>query len=357
MKLIDRTTILVYFLVLLGIAAVMNPLQAQEMQDLELTDVHSSSIPSSTVETVEVILYAQAKNNSDRDIYGYVQFQLNESDYGEKQPISVLSGQTDSVFFKTLLPPGNQIISAYILSEDSQIEFDKEVVKEIFVDRDYDGDKVGNQEDPDDDNDGLLDADEIYQGTDQFNPDSDGDGIPDGKDSYPLRIGEPTVLSDNDAILSEEEVVINNEVPEEHEDQITGNSTPIDSDNDGLSDEDEIRFKTNVEKVDTDNDGLSDGEEVHEYSPDPLSPDSDNDGYMDAEEVELGTDPREFEWFKNIITYQRWILLIIAGLIFVPIGILLLVLKEKQSHDEETDKLLRTHSRKKSVTVLSREKH
>lgn len=48
---------------------------------------------------------------------------------------------------------------------------------------DLDGDRLGNIIDPDSDNDGLEDGEELVRGTDPANPDSDGDGILDGQDS------------------------------------------------------------------------------------------------------------------------------------------------------------------------------
>lgn len=45
---------------------------------------------------------------------------------------------------------------------------------------DSDGDMIGNNADADDDNDGLLDAEETLLGTDPIDPDSDDDGINDG---------------------------------------------------------------------------------------------------------------------------------------------------------------------------------
>ena len=64
-----------------------------------------------------------------------------------------------------------------------------------------------------------------------------------------------------------------------------------DSDNDGLSDEDEAKLGTNVNNSDTDNDGLTDGDEVRFYSSDPLDSDTDGDGFLDGEELKAGFDP------------------------------------------------------------------
>jgi RHS repeat-associated protein len=88
----------------------------------------------------------------------------------------------------------------------------------------------------------------------------------------------------------------------------------LDSDGDGLSDDEEIALGTDPDDSDTDDDELSDGEEVNQYQTDPLdadmdddglsdgdeikihftqpgNPDTDNDTYRDGEEVGYGTDP------------------------------------------------------------------
>ncbi|MFK8080639.1 MAG: hypothetical protein AB8B97_10170 [Granulosicoccus sp.] len=65
-----------------------------------------------------------------------------------------------------------------------------------------------------------------------------------------------------------------------------------DSDNDGLSDIEEINLGTDPFSSDTDGDGLSDGDEVNTTLTDPLDPDSDDDGLLDGQEVDVyGTDP------------------------------------------------------------------
>ncbi len=67
---------------------------------------------------------------------------------------------------------------------------------------------------------------------------------------------------------------------------------PVDTDDDGLTDEEEHELGTDPNNPDTDGDGLGDGEEVHDYGTEPLLWDSDEDGYGDGEEVhDYGTDP------------------------------------------------------------------
>jgi hypothetical protein len=70
------------------------------------------------------------------------------------------------------------------------------------------------------------------------------------------------------------------------------NAAPaIDSDNDGLTDDQEQALGTNPLSVDTDNDGLFDKEEIEIYHTNPLNPDTDGDGYLDGEEVRNGYNP------------------------------------------------------------------
>jgi len=67
---------------------------------------------------------------------------------------------------------------------------------------------------------------------------------------------------------------------------------PVDSDQDGLTDEEEANLGTNLNDPDTDHDGLTDREEAKVYNTDPLSVDTDGDGYPDGEEVKNGYNPK-----------------------------------------------------------------
>ena len=66
---------------------------------------------------------------------------------------------------------------------------------------------------------------------------------------------------------------------------------PLDTDNDGLSDQEEITLGTDINSVDTDNDGLFDREEVYVYKTDPTNEDTDGDGFLDGAEVRDGYNP------------------------------------------------------------------
>ena len=71
-----------------------------------------------------------------------------------------------------------------------------------------------------------------------------------------------------------------------------GSSGPVDTDNDGLSDDEEARLGTNPEAADSDGDGLTDGEEV-EMGTSPQARDSDGDGIDDGDDPEPTTPAEE----------------------------------------------------------------
>ncbi|MBP9827674.1 hypothetical protein KBC55_00795 [Patescibacteria group bacterium] len=65
----------------------------------------------------------------------------------------------------------------------------------------------------------------------------------------------------------------------------------IDSDGDGLSNDEEMELGTSINNPDSDNDGLGDREEIQVYKTNPLNPDTDGDTYSDGVEVQGGYNP------------------------------------------------------------------
>jgi hypothetical protein len=112
-----------------------------------------------------------------------------------------------------------------------------------------------------------------------FDTDSDDDGLTDGQE---IAIGtdpfDPD--TDDDGLTDGDEVNVHGTDP-----------LDPDTDDDGLNDGDEIALGTDPFDPDTDDDGLTDGDEVHVYGTDPLDPDTDDDGLNDGLEVSLGLDP------------------------------------------------------------------
>lgn len=102
--------------------------------------------------------------------------------------------------------------------------------------------------------------------------------------------------TENEESVQEQNVV--NDIPkeEQEEEELDDLSeqepeVEVDTDGDGLTDEQEFVYGTDINKTDTDADGLFDREEVVKYGTDPLNPDTDGDGYKDGEEIEAGYDP------------------------------------------------------------------
>ena len=74
-----------------------------------------------------------------------------------------------------------------------------------------------------------------------------------------------------------------------------GDVLPVDSDGDGLTDEEEVNtYKTDPLVEDTDGDGRSDFEEVNgDPATNPTLADTDGDGFDDGFEVVEGADPND----------------------------------------------------------------
>jgi len=64
-----------------------------------------------------------------------------------------------------------------------------------------------------------------------------------------------------------------------------------DTDNDGLTDEEEKKLGTDAKSSDTDGDGLSDYNEIYKTKTDPKKYDTDGDGFPDGLEVMTGYNP------------------------------------------------------------------
>jgi hypothetical protein len=186
---------------------------------------------------------------------------------------------------------------------------------------DTDGDFIPDATDPDDDNDGVLDVNDVdslepasdsdgdgyndsletQEGTNpldvnEFPADNDGDGIPDSIDTDDDNDGvldvndvdpfDPLSDSDSDGYsdIVETELSTNplddNEFPADNDGDFIPDAHDIDDDNDGLSDTDESTLGTDPLVADTDGDGVDDGAEVWADVNTPT--DTDGDGIIDA---------------------------------------------------------------------------
>ncbi len=88
------------------------------------------------------------------------------------------------------------------------------------------------------------------------------------------------VDTDGDGLTDEEETILGTSI------------TLKDTDNDGLTDYDEVKlFNTSALLADTDKDGLPDYDEIKIYKTDANKADTDGDGHSDGEEVKNGYNP------------------------------------------------------------------
>ena len=136
----------------------------------------------------------------------------------------------------------------------------------------------------DSDDDGITDYYESIAGTNRFNKDSDGDGLTDYQEifftkSNPL-IYDSLVSGISDADVDNDADGLNNGI----EMEIGTNPNKYDSDEDGLSDYEEINvYLTDPNNADTDGDTLNDGDEIKlKFS--PLLKDTDDNGILDCDE-------------------------------------------------------------------------
>ena len=112
--------------------------------------------------------------------------------------------------------------------------------------------------------------------------DADEDGLPNWHERFNLKTDPYEVDTDEDGLTDGEELVFG------------VNPSAADSDGDGLNDWDEFVVGSDPLEVDTDGDGLSDSEEV-DLGTDPVEADTDGDGLPDAEEGDYNADPLSFD--------------------------------------------------------------
>jgi len=122
--------------------------------------------------------------------------------------------------------------------------------------------------------------------------DSDNDGLTDLEEIMIYHTDPNNPDSDGDGLLDGEEVRVNNTDPNNR-----------DTDGDGLIDGDEVhKYHSSPRLVDTDGDGLTDGEEIAQHL-DPLARDTDGDGLTDADEIhKYHTDPNKKDTDQDNLT-------------------------------------------------------
>lgn len=142
----------------------------------------------------------------------------------------------------------------------------------------------------DTDKDGLTDVLEGEYKTDPTNPDTDNDGLTDGAEVNTHKT-DPT-KDDTDAGGVNDGVEVTRGTDPLNAADDVNTPLPGDSDDDGLTNEQELEAGTNPTNPDTDGDGLTDGAEVNTHDTNPTKADTDGGGALDGVEVTQGTDPK-----------------------------------------------------------------
>lgn len=125
--------------------------------------------------------------------------------------------------------------------------------------------------------------------------DSDGDELPDVYESI-MGTDPMNADTDNDGLTDYQEILLTGTDPAKYDSVAEGVSdSDADSDGDDISNADEIALGTDPLSTDSDDDGLSDYDEVNVHHTDPLNSDTDNDGITDGSEWKIGLDPNNVQ--------------------------------------------------------------
>jgi hypothetical protein len=207
----------------------------------------------------------------------------------QTQTITLLSGNSKNFTFTWNLldvEPGNYTIRAVVSGVPGETDIDdNEITSYIITLIDSDEDGVVDLVDPDDDNDGVPDVEDVFALDSSEWIDSDEDGTGDNADQD----------DDNDGVPDVEDVFA------------LDSSEWIDSDEDGTGD--------NADQ-DDDNDGMSDNWET-DYSLNLLDPsdaslDSDGDGLTNIEEFQKQTNPKSyFSPFPTLVVGTTSIIVVV----------------------------------------------
>ena len=174
-------------------------------------------------------------------------------------------------------------------NEPVETNFVQTSMQQTNTNNETEGSLTTNQEDENSNYSSLLtdDEGEVPMGSDSDDNQDNGlqdnglgDDLLNPEDVFASSTKPVAVDSDGDGLSDEQELIHGT------------NPNLVDSDNDGLTDYEEvIVYGTNPLSADSDNDYLTDYEEVMIYKTDPLNPDTDGDGYLDGEEVKNGYNP------------------------------------------------------------------
>lgn len=212
---------------LFGLGILLAQPASAALYDLKLTQQNVTFNQDDIIAKRTVRIYATVENVGERDTEATIEFFDADRKIGSKALSVRTGGRPDEVWMEwTPVSEGNHFLRVRLVSDPDTPDENPDngtMAMDLFVDRDTDGDGVGDRRDLDDDNDGVLDTEDQFPLDPKRQKDTDGDGIEDKNDS--------------------------------------------DMDNDGLTNNDEVRLGTSPVKRDTDGDGVGDKEDIFPLDP------------------------------------------------------------------------------------------
>ena len=191
-------------------------------------------------------------------------------------------GSISIEYFTRYLKPlaKNTAGAFYLASNAGELEdIYNDINKKIDIETDSDNDGIADYYE-----DNMLMFNGVTIKLDKNNPDSDNDGLLDGEEVAELNY---RYNADKTKVIVTGKLI--------------SNPLKIDSDDDGLTDEEELFYYfTPCLKPDSDGDGLTDKFEIEQWY-DPFNADPDGDGRIDSLEYLEGTSPYEYDkkWYEH----------------------------------------------------------
>ncbi len=166
--------------------------------DLAVSKSQISISPEVPLAGEPIRVYATVHNLDSTDTRGTVYFYANDIQIGSEQPITVLADDSATVFVDWGPREGYYTVRVDVIdieTGDPNNGNNSVTLTDVIIDLDTDHDGIPNSNDLDDDGDGVNDGVEIIRGTNPLLSDTDGDDAHDGLDMFP---NDPTEKHDAD---------------------------------------------------------------------------------------------------------------------------------------------------------------
>lgn len=203
------------------------PAFAAPLHDLQIAPEDITLEPANPIARQSVRIYATVHNIGTGDTEATLEFYDGDRKIVTKAVSARVGGRPDEIWaLWTPMSEGNHLLRVRIVSDSDTPDENpgnNVVTVDTYADIDTDADNVPNRIDLDDDNDGVLDANDQFPLDPTRSKDTDGDGIDDKVDT--------------------------------------------DIDNDGLTNAEEARLGTDPTRRDTDGDGVGDKEDLYPLDP------------------------------------------------------------------------------------------